>query len=647
MLSPTALSNPGLGRLLIIILLLLTACAKPTSPAPLVSSATNSPIPSTATPTVPASLTTPTTSHTHSLLGDLRVRQGIARCTNRQALLRSVYPWLEDAASFEMHSVLPRSHWAYPADSDAFQTYPYDPESGQALFEQAGWRLPPGGSTRVNAAGEQMRLTLTTTTAEFRQTWTKVFQQQMQACGLAIELNYLPAEDFYSENGVLQRRQFELAAISGVNQPEPNVSAMFACDSLPTAANQWQGQNFSGWCNLQAESALRILSSDLHRDVRRQAYLELQAAFSQELPHLPLFNRLAVSAANPNLQNYSPDPLELYTWNAAEWSIPGRDRIVVGYSSEPMGVFPLETDYASKLIQALVYGLDYAKINYDYQPLTLAQLPALENGMATEKIVLVQQGAQIVDANGNPQELQPGVHIRAADGDERLYEGGTVEMRQLIVEYQFLDSLTWSDGASVVRDDYELAHRILCDPQTGAAEYLSPLPACEKIESVQFISDTSYVVTWKPGYYHPEAFLPPFGRLPAHQTLSDGRRLADLPAAEWLSRAELTLSPPGIGPYMVKGWDFGHGVVLEANPYYYKGKQATSRIEIRFVPIESDLPSATMVAQGSLDLMGWYSLPADASTVAALLEAQSQGGVRLYSAPDLMFEQVIFQLQGR
>ncbi len=591
----------------------------------------------------------------HPILGDARLRQGIAFCTDREALIHSLYPWLEATDLLKLDSFLPSSHWAYPTDASALSRYPYDPARGMALFEAAGWRLPPGKTVRVNAAGSEMRLTLVTTTAEFRSQWTAIFKAQMQACGLEIELKYQPAEQFYSQDGDLQQRQFDLAVISGFVEPEPDVRSWFACDRIPGATNQWSGQNFAGWCHPQAETAIRTLTTRLNQEARRQAFTDLQIAYTQDLPALPLFSRLLLSVADPALQNFSPDPLEFYTWNAAEWRIPGAASLTIGLSAEPMGIFPLDTSYVSGLIQALVFGLDYTKSDYEYQPLTLARLPTLENGGAVEERLRVASGAQVVAANQVAVTLEPGVRLRDGNGNELDYSGGALEMTRLIVTYEFVPGLAWSDGAPVVGEDYEIAYRILCDPRTGEPEFLPPLPACDFIESVRFISATAYEVTWKPGYFSPTYSLPPFSRLPSHQQLPDGRRLADVPAAEWTAHPEIMHGLLGVGPYFVKSWDYGQGVVLEANPHYYRGLPAIRRIEIQYLPIDSNISPATRIAQNDVDLIGWDSLGFDPACLRqtcpphleALLNAQAHGEASLYLTASPLFEQLVFNLWAR
>ncbi|RMD77359.1 MAG: peptide ABC transporter substrate-binding protein, partial [Chloroflexi bacterium] len=104
----------------------------------------------------------------HPILSDLRVRQAIAYCTNRPELIQSVYPYLapEQQQELLMDTFLPKAHWA--AAKENITTYPFDPEKGKALLEEAGWTLPQGASVRVNANGEPLSLSFTTTNAQFR-----------------------------------------------------------------------------------------------------------------------------------------------------------------------------------------------------------------------------------------------------------------------------------------------------------------------------------------------------------------------------------------------------------------------------------------------------------------------------------------------
>ena len=115
------------------------------------------------------------------------------------------------------------------------------------------------------------------------------------------------------------------------------------------------------------------------------------------------------------------------------------------------------------------------------------------------------------------------------------------------------------------------------------AEFFS----CDLITKTEF-NDRGYVVTTRPGSQSPLYFLDLDASTlpdiyPAHRVLSDGRKLADVPAAEWTTLPEIAENPIGAGPYVLKEWVKGEKMVFEANPYYYGGAPKTKNIVISFV----------------------------------------------------------------
>jgi ABC-type transport system substrate-binding protein len=291
------------------------------------------------------------------------------------------------------------------------------------------------------------------------------------------------------------------------------------------------------------------------------------------------------------------------------------------------------------VLSTLITGVDYTNLNYEYQAVMLTQMPTIENGAATNNTVEVREGEGIVDADGNPVELKPGVRIRDADGNEIEFTSGTAQMKQFVVKYEFVNGLTWSDGVPVSKADYEQAQRILCDPVYEDWFY-DPPDVCEKVSGVEFASDTAYVVTWKPGYQDSLYFRPPFPRLPAHQRVSDGRTLADVPTSQWGYIEDVLRTPLGVGPYVLKEWTNGQRMVFAANPYYYQGQPATPNIVVRF--IYPDNWAIAALVSGEVDILDAETLTAEHAP--QLLEAQAAGKVRVYLIPVGTWEHIDFAL---
>ena len=274
----------------------------------------------------------------HPFLGDLKVRQALAYCTNKLDLVKSVYPLVAEAdqQKLVMNTMIPSFQWAYAGDEN-ITIYPFDPAKGKALLEEAGYVMNEGTGFYNNAAGDELSLKFTTTTATFRQTWAAVFEKQMADCGIRILRFHVPASWWFGDTTGLARRDFELGAYAWVGQADPGGQTLWACDQIPSPENGWEGQNYMGWCNEAASDNIKIANNRLVQDERKAAYTIVQAEYTKDVPAIPLFNRTDTYAFSPNLVNFTPIPGDggYYASNVDKWENPGKDTIVLGFTQEP------------------------------------------------------------------------------------------------------------------------------------------------------------------------------------------------------------------------------------------------------------------------------------------------------------------------
>ena len=620
-----------LMALLVIPTLILSACATPT---PQVVKETvvvketqvvekEKVVEKVITPTPALSFTTP-----HPILSDIRVRRAIAYCTNRKELIASVYGFLtpEQQETLLMDTFIPKANPWYHAPPPEYQ-YPFDPEKGKALLEEAGWILREGSPVRQKEGVGPLTLKFTTTTAQFRQTWAAVFEKQMAACGIQILRLHAPASWWFGSTSGLRRRDFELGAFAWVGEAEPPGRTLYDCEQVPRPENGWEGQNYMGWCNEKATQAVREGNNTLNRAERMKWYAILQEEFAKDMISLPVFARLEASGANKNLKNFRPDPTEYYTANADEWELPGSDTVVLGFSQEPTTMYGLaESAAVQRQIDQLVRGTAVTQWSYDFQPSMAAALSRIEDGLAKINTVEVKAGDKVYDASGNVVELEPGVKVKDIDGKEVEYKDGTVKMPQLEVTMKYKPGLTWSDGQPVKKEDFELYWKVRCDKDSGAVSYL----VCDLRPKMEFISDTEYKATYLPGVLDPLYFLPGdnfmLDAYPAHQKLSDGRLLKDVPPKEFATLPEIAETPMGAGPYVIKEWIKGQKMTLEANPYYYKkGLPKIKKIVVLF-----GLETTQAVAQlltGDVDVVGKETVGAG-TELETIIKAANEGKIQ-------------------
>lgn len=577
----------------------------------------------------------------HPILSDVRVRQALAYCIDREALIASVYPYVEDGSELLMDSFLPKTHWAYKGPYTDMPMY--DPEKGKALLEEAGW-TQGNGPVRTNANGDSLVLKFTTTSAQFRQTWSAVMIQNLAACGIQIIPTYAPASWWFGDTTGLARRDFELGAFAWVGQADPSGRSLYACDQIPLPSNNWEGQNYMGWCNPTASDAIVKANNTLVRDERIAAYDIVQREFAKDVVSIPIFQRAEAEAWSSNLTGIRPDATEYATTNLQEWALSdGGDTIVIGMTQEPDSMWSLVSSMAAqRLVDRPAVGVLYSQYNYDFQPGLQGELSTLESGLAVNEAVEVTAGDKVYDATGAPVELAAGVKVIDSEGNEVEYSGeGTVKMNQLTVTYK-LNPFTWSDGTPGSVADMKLGVDIDCNRDSGATTY----DLCDRIGDIATdvtYSDSELAMTikWLPGNQYPLYHLYPFSIYPSQRVLSDGRVLADVPAAEWVTLPEIAERPLSYGPYVIKEWNKGQSIVLEANPYY-EGEVATPNVIFVFVADTNQ--AVAQLLNGDVDYLDDSTLGAGAEVQTVIDAAESTGSVQYEISGSATWEHIDINL---
>jgi ABC-type transport system substrate-binding protein len=591
---------------------------------------------------------TPVPSYTtpHPILGDVRVRQAIAFCTNKPELIASVYGFLtpEQQASLVMDTFVPTSHWIYHKPTES---YSFDVAKGGALLDDAGWKLAEGATYRADANGNQLTLKFSTTTAQFRQTWAAVFEAQMKACGIRILRFHVPAAWWFGDTTGLSHRDFELGAFAWVGQADPASASLYGCDQIPRPENGWAGQNYMGWCNEAASSALKQGDATLVRQDRIDKYATAQEEFSKDMPSLPLFNRLDTTATAADFVGYQSAPAEQYPmFNAWEWERPGKDTIVVGLSQEPASLYTVvENAYVAVVASSFIYGRAYTSLNYDFKAnVYYKDLPTIENGGTKLNTVEVKAGDKVVDAGGNIVTLDKGMKVKDADGNEVEFDGSTpIKMQQLAVTGSFADGLKWSDGTPVTKDDIKLSDDIQCDKDSGAINFI----LCDHTASREYVNDTTETYTLLPGYLDPTYFIDYLpGAFPGHRVIESegtykGKTLAEVPAKDWATLPEVSECPMGYGPYTIAcgDWVKGQSLTLQANPNFIMGEPKTKTIVIQIVQDTNQL--LAQLVSGDVDVILSETTPGEEKPLA---DAQTAGTVKAYFEAGATWEHIDMQL---
>ena len=177
--------------------------------------------------------------------------------------------------------------WIY---DDAVRTYPYDPDRAVALLEEAGFTEIVRG-VRENAEGERLSFEFMTTAGNrTRELVQQVLQSQWRDVGIEAVIRNEPARVFFG--GTLSERRFTgMGMFAWVSSPENVPRTILHSDHIPTAENNWSGQNYTGFSNAAIDELIEATEIELDPDRRRELWRWIQAIYADELPVLPLYFR--------------------------------------------------------------------------------------------------------------------------------------------------------------------------------------------------------------------------------------------------------------------------------------------------------------------------------------------------------------------
>jgi len=276
---------------------------------------------------------------------------------------------------------------------------------------------------------------------------------------------------------------------------------------------------------------------------------------------------------------------------ATETAIPSALTVCLG--QEPNTLYQFGgPNAAARSVLASINDGPIDMIGYEYQPVILAQLPSIENGDAQIARIAIQEGNQIVDADGNVVLLKQGSRVRPAgcrtDDCVITYDGATaLEMDQMIVNFRMRPDLTWADGTPLTADDSVYAFTLAGDASSIADTYL--IDRTQTYEA----TDAQNVQWWgMPGYIDPSYFTNFWTPAPKH--------LWNEFSAEQLLMTDISArSPVGWGAYMVQEWAAGDHITLIKNPYYFRAADGYPKFDtlmFRFIT-DPDVALSELVAK--------------------------------------------------
>ncbi len=252
-----------------------------------------------------------------------RVRQAIAMCVDRQALLDEV----TYGRSVPPDSYLPPGHPQYPAGE--LTRWTHDLAGGRTLLDEIGWRDVDDDGVREAQGiegipdGEPFEVTLMASAdSEVSEETARVLRAQLADCGIRVALDVRPRWELFADGpeGPLFGRRFDLVVGTRGLGDRPHCERYLSSE-MPED-DVWSGANITGYESSSYDAACRSARQALPGSLAYDRYHEeAQVIFSQDLPALPLFVPLRVALVRPLVENFEMDA----TAESELWSLESLD----------------------------------------------------------------------------------------------------------------------------------------------------------------------------------------------------------------------------------------------------------------------------------------------------------------------------------
>ena len=247
-------------------------------------------------------------------LRDRRIRQAIAHAIDRATIADLSCPGGRQPVA---HAWLPPRH---PGYNPNVKKYEYDPARAKALLAEAGFTPGLDGILR-DRNGKRAEMTIMTTAGNaLREQIELIIKDQLKDVGIDLRLDNRPTSVFLGP--IVSRRQFPHMALYLSNfSPESMPIVRFHSSQIPSAENNWSGDNRAGWRNAENDRIWEQLASELDERTRIRLLRRQQEIFAEDLPSLPLYFALRLTTTHKALRGIRPTGLvdSYLTWNIWEW----------------------------------------------------------------------------------------------------------------------------------------------------------------------------------------------------------------------------------------------------------------------------------------------------------------------------------------
>ncbi len=248
----------------------------------------------------------------HPILAELKVRQALSYGLNKNDINKSIFEGNVRIAD-SMTSPLDSLH---SDDPNVTKKYKTDKKKARKLLDDAGWKTGGDGYRYKN--GRKMTLDFTGAVGNKQiETLQAIVQNQWKDIGVDIQLKSVPGRILFSET--LKKRKFDLAVFAWSSFPGLGHESVLHSKNIPTEANAWTGQNYSGYSNPKIDKLTEEYDYEFDFEKRKKINDQVVKEYTEFIPVIPLYFRSEVAVIPKSMKNYKMMGHSFYETLQAEY----------------------------------------------------------------------------------------------------------------------------------------------------------------------------------------------------------------------------------------------------------------------------------------------------------------------------------------
>jgi peptide/nickel transport system substrate-binding protein len=248
-------------------------------------------------------------------LAKVQVREAIAHGVNRQSIITRTVGEIEKGITPLGSRMLVSTQKGYKGTSYAFST-----TQASNLMKEAGFKKASDGYFQPNYGpqkGKDLTFTIQSTSGNsIRSQTEELFQAQMKAIGIKINIQNYDANTFFGTN--LPNGTFQIAEFAWVTTPFVSGNQPIYCSYTSSQCDE----NWNHSANADVDKLMASGSSAPSAAQEIEDYNKADAILWQNMVTLPLYQKPQFWAWSSNLKGVLPNTSSVgVTWNAENWTI--------------------------------------------------------------------------------------------------------------------------------------------------------------------------------------------------------------------------------------------------------------------------------------------------------------------------------------